>query len=157
VDLRIWWRDDQKDTTDANCRKHHGVEKGLVGQKHEKTPDGIAGLIDNDPNVSVLQCVVVCCSVLQCVAVRCNVFQCAAMCCSVLQCAAVCCSVWQRVAACCSVLQCVAVRGSVWQCAAVCGSVLPYVAVLYSVLPDGIALLAHMLQQSVYYSIYYIT
>jgi len=60
-------------------------------------------------HVSVLQCVVVCCSVLQCVAVYCSVLQCIAVCCSVLQCVAVCCSVLQCVAVCCSALLCVAV------------------------------------------------
>ena len=60
-------------------------------------------------NISVLQCVAVCCSALQCVT----------LCCIVLQCIVVYCSVMQFVAACCSVLQCVAVRYSALHCVAV--------------------------------------
>jgi len=56
-------------------------------------------------DVSVLQCVAVCCSVLQCVAVRGSVMWCVAVRGSVLQCVAVCCSVWWCVAVCCGVLQ----------------------------------------------------
>jgi len=58
----------------------------------------------NTFQISVLQCVVVCCSVWQCVAethsyvtrVCCSVLQCLAGCCCVLQCLALCCSVLQR-------------------------------------------------------------
>jgi len=50
--------------------------------------------------VSLLRCVVVCCSVLQCVAVCCSVLQCVAVCSSAWQCVAACCIVLQRVAAC---------------------------------------------------------
>jgi len=69
-------------------------------------------------DVSVLQCVAVCCSVLQCVAMCCSVLQCVAVCCNVLQCAAMRCSVLQCVAVCCSVLRCVAVCCRVLQCTA---------------------------------------
>jgi len=47
-------------------------------------------------DITVLQCVVVCCSVFQCVAVCCRVFQCVAVWCSAVQCVALCCSVAVR-------------------------------------------------------------
>jgi len=60
----------------------------------------------NDSQVSMLQCVAVCCSVLQCVAVYCSVLQCVVVCCSVLQCDAVCCSVLQYVVEMCAINNC---------------------------------------------------
>jgi len=94
---------------------HHGPLE-LMGAVWQR----VAFCLSPSLEVSVLQCVAVCCSVLQCVAVRSSMR--VAVCCSVLQCVAVCCSVAvrgvvpldlsrsQNVAA---VLQCVAVCCSV--------------------------------------------
>ena len=65
-----------------------------------------------DYDLSVLQCVAVCCSVLQCVAVCCSVLQCGAVWCSVVQCGAVWCSVMHGSAVWCDMVRCGEVRFS---------------------------------------------
>ena len=81
-------------------------------------------------DVTLLQCITVCCSVLQCVVLCCGTLQCVdpgvydsmSLCCSVLQCAAVYCSLLQCVVLCCGVLQCV--DSGVYDSMSLCCSVL---------------------------------
>jgi len=89
----------------AKLTSHHSAVRCSLSLSHTHTPrvawrglnTGGENLIHRKVVCCIFRCQSICAgmsdvSVLQCVAVCCNVLQCVAVCCSVLQCVAVCCS-----------------------------------------------------------------